>query len=68
VVNADGVVEQREITIQQEQDDIFLVKSGLTANERIVLEGVRQVKDGDKIECEYCKPEEALAHQKHHAE
>jgi membrane fusion protein (multidrug efflux system) len=68
VVGPDGVVKQREITIQQEQDDIFLVGKGLAAGERFVLEGVRQVKDGEKVEYEYCKPEEALAHQKHHAE
>jgi membrane fusion protein (multidrug efflux system) len=68
VVGADGVVKQREITIQQEQEDIFLVKSGLSVDERFVLEGVRQVKDGDKVEYEYCKPEEWMAHLKYHAE
>jgi membrane fusion protein (multidrug efflux system) len=68
VVGADGVVRQREITVQHEQDDIFLVGKGLSADDRIVLEGVRQVKDGDHVECEYRKPEEALANQKHHAE
>lgn len=68
VVGAEGVVRQREITIQHEQDDIFLVGKGLAADERILLEGVRQVKDGDKVECEFRKPEDALANQKHHAE
>ena len=68
VVGAEGVVRQREITVGQEQDDIFLVAKGLSADDRIILEGVRQVRDGDKVECEYRKPEEALADQKHHAE
>jgi membrane fusion protein (multidrug efflux system) len=68
VVGADGVVKQTEIAIQDEQDDIFIVKSGVSKNDRIVLDGVRQVKDGDKVACEYCKPEEALADLKHHAE
>jgi membrane fusion protein (multidrug efflux system) len=68
VVGSDGVVHQREISVQHEQDDIFLIGKGLAADERFVLEGVRQVKDGDKVECEYRKPEEALANQKHHAE
>jgi membrane fusion protein (multidrug efflux system) len=68
VVGADGTVKQREIAIQQEQEDIFLVKSGLSVDEQFVLEGVRQVKDGDKVEYEYCKPEEWMAHLKYHAE
>jgi membrane fusion protein (multidrug efflux system) len=68
VVGKDDVVHQREIAIQHEMDDIFVIKKGLDVNERIVLEGVRQVHDGDKVEYEFCKPEEALANQKNHAE
>jgi membrane fusion protein (multidrug efflux system) len=44
-------------------------KNGLDVNDRIVLEGVRQVHDGEKLtEFEFRKPEEALANQKLHAE
>jgi membrane fusion protein (multidrug efflux system) len=68
LVGADGLVNQQEVTIVHEQDDIFLIGKGLTVTDRVVLEGVRQVKDGEKIEFEYRKPEDALAHQKNHAE
>jgi membrane fusion protein (multidrug efflux system) len=68
VVGQDGVVHQREIVIQNELDDIFVIESGLDVNDRIVLEGVRQVHDGEKVESEFRKPEEALANLKHHAE
>lgn len=68
VVDKDGVVRQRRIVVQNELDDIFVIKSGLEVNDKIVLDGVRQVRDGEKVECEFCKPEEALANQKHHAE
>lgn len=68
VVGEDKVVRQREIVIQNELDDIFVIKSGIGVNEKIILEGVRQVRDGDKTEYEFLKPEEALANQKHHAE
>jgi membrane fusion protein (multidrug efflux system) len=68
VVDEDHVVHQREIVIQNEMDDIFVIKSGLKVGEKIVLEGVRQVHDGEKVEYEYRKPEEAMANQKHHAE
>lgn len=69
VVGEDHVVHQREIVVQHEMEDIFVVKSGLDVKDKIVLEGVRQVRDGDKVEeYEFRKPEEALAHQKQHAE
>lgn len=68
VVGENGVAHQRLITIQLEQDDIYVVDKGLSANEKIILEGVRQVRDGDKVKVEFQKPEEALKHLKHHAE
>ncbi|MFO0848755.1 MAG: efflux RND transporter periplasmic adaptor subunit [Gemmataceae bacterium] len=68
VVGEDHVVHQRLITVQHELEDVFVVGSGLGAKDKIVLEGVRQVRDGDKAEYEFQKPEEVLAHQKFHAE
>jgi membrane fusion protein (multidrug efflux system) len=58
VVDKGGVVHQREIVIRNALEDIFVIKSGLEVNERIVLEGVRQVKDGQKVEYEFRKPEQ----------
>jgi membrane fusion protein (multidrug efflux system) len=68
VVGKDDVVHQRGIVVQHEMDDIFVIEKGLDVNDRIVLEGVRQVRDGEKVEYEFRKPEEALANQKYHAE
>ncbi|MBK7947928.1 MAG: efflux RND transporter periplasmic adaptor subunit [Deltaproteobacteria bacterium] len=68
VVGEDGVTHQREITVAQELDDIFVVDSGLDESDRLVLEGVRQVHDGQHIEFEVRSPEDALANLKWHAE
>ncbi len=68
VVDQDDVVHQREIDIQHKMDDIFVIKEGLDVNDKIVLEGARQVRDGEKVEYEFREPEEALANQKNHAE
>jgi membrane fusion protein (multidrug efflux system) len=38
------------------------VSSGLSDDERILLEGVQKVKDDDKIAYEYQKPEEVINH------
>jgi membrane fusion protein (multidrug efflux system) len=68
VVGEDGVVHQRDISLQQEMDDIFVIDKGLKPGEHIVLEGVRQVRDGEKLEYEFRAPELALSNQKFHAE
>ena len=49
VVDAKDVVHQREITIGSEMPDLYVVKSGLNPSDKILLEGIRKVKDGDKI-------------------
>jgi membrane fusion protein (multidrug efflux system) len=69
VVGKDDVVHQREIVIDHELDDIYVIEKGiLDVNDRIVLEGIRQVRDGDKVEYEFRKPEQVLANQKNKAE
>ncbi len=69
VIDKDNVVHQRPITIQHELEDIFVIESGLDLSDKIVLEGVQQVHDGQKVEdVEFEKPGEALEHQKYHAE
>ena len=68
VVGDDNVVRQREIVIQNEQDDIFVIASGLDASDKIILEGIRQVRDGEKVEYEFRDPADVLANLKNHAE
>lgn len=56
VVDKNNVVHSREITIASEMPDLYVVKDGLNENDRILLEGIRKVKDNDKIEYEYEAP------------
>lgn len=60
VVGKDNVVKQREINIAAEMPDLYIIKSGLSENERIMLEGIRKVKDGDKIDFTYEDPKKVL--------
>ena len=62
------VVRQREIVILNEMDDIYLIKDGLGVNDKIVLEGIRQVRDGEKVDFEFRSPEQTLNNLKYHAE
>lgn len=50
VVDDKGVAHQREITVASELEDIYVIKNGLKAQEKFVLEGVRQVRDGKQLE------------------
>ncbi len=60
VVGNDNVVHSKEITVTGEVPDLYVVRSGLSADDKILLEGLQKVKDDDKIEFEYQKPEEVL--------
>ncbi|HXD93655.1 MAG TPA: efflux RND transporter periplasmic adaptor subunit [Bacteroidia bacterium] len=60
VVDKDKVVHSREITIASEMPDLYVIKGGLNENERIMLEGIRKVKDGDKIEYTYEDPKTVI--------
>ena len=68
VIGEDHAAHRRLITIRHELEDTFVIRGGLGVNDKIVLEGVREVREGDKVEYELRKPEEVLAHQKFHAE
>lgn len=68
VVDQDDVAHQREIAIENELEDIFVLKKGLNVDEKIVLEGVRQVRDGDKVEYDALHSDQVVANLKYHAE
>lgn len=56
VVDKNDVVHSREISIASEIPDLYVIKDGLAENERILLEGIRKVKDNDKISYKYEDP------------
>ncbi len=68
VVDQDDEVHQSEIEVQHELEDIFVIKSGVNPSDKIVLEGVRQVHEGEKVEYEFRGPEVVLRDLKNVAE
>ncbi len=68
VVDKDNVVHQREVTIASEMPDLYVLKSGVSSNDRILLEGLRKVKDGDKIRYDYKEPKTVISHLKVYSE
>jgi membrane fusion protein (multidrug efflux system) len=53
------VAHRREIVVQSELDDSFIIDSGVDADDRIVVEGIQKVHDGEKVEYEF-RPSEPL--------
>ncbi|CAM3455629.1 efflux RND transporter periplasmic adaptor subunit [Flavobacterium chungbukense] len=62
VVGKDDKVSSREITITGEIPDLYVIKSGISENDRILLEGVQKVKEKDKIKYDYQSPKEVINH------
>ena len=68
VVNEEGKIEAREISVQAELPHVYLISGGLTVDDKILLEGIRKVRDGDHIEFDFEEPEEVIAHLELYAE
>lgn len=61
VVDPDKTIHQREITIAAELPDLYILSSGITESDRIMLEGIRKVRDNEKIaEYKYEDPKTVL--------
>ena len=50
IVDKEHVAHRREIVIQDEARDLFVVKKGVGVGDQIVVDGVRQVRDGNRVE------------------
>ena len=61
VVDNDDVAHQREIVIQNESEDLYVVNKGVGVGEKIVLEGVRLIRDGGKVEYRDSEPKKVVA-------
>ncbi|SFQ61700.1 membrane fusion protein, multidrug efflux system [Flavobacterium akiainvivens] len=68
VITKDNKVESREIKIAAELPHIFIISKGLNTGDKILLEGLRLVKENEKIEFEYEKPQQVLSHLELYAE
>jgi membrane fusion protein, multidrug efflux system len=68
VVDKNSVVHTREIQIRSEMPDLYVIKGGLKPEEKILLEGIRKVKDGDTITYKYQEPNSVISNLKVYSE
>jgi membrane fusion protein (multidrug efflux system) len=62
VIDKDNIVHSRNITVMGSLPDIYVVETGLSDKDRILLEGVQKVKDKDKVSFEFQSPREVISH------
>jgi membrane fusion protein (multidrug efflux system) len=62
VIDEQNVVHSRPITISAQMPQLFVVASGLDEHDKILVEGLRKVRDGAKIEVDYKEPSDVFAH------
>lgn len=68
VIGKDNVVRSREVTIAAELPHIFIIKSGLNKDDKILLEGLRQVRENEKISYKFVEPNSVISNLELYAE
>ena len=61
VVDKDNKIRSREITIAAEMPHIFVVRAGLNKDDKILLEGLRQVRENEKISYKFVQPSSVIS-------
>jgi membrane fusion protein (multidrug efflux system) len=61
VVDKDNVLRSREISIAAELPHIYVVQNGLAKNDKILLEGLRLVRENDKIHYKFVEPASVMS-------
>lgn len=68
VIDKNNKVKSRKITVGAELPDLFVITEGLKESDKILLEGLRIVKENDKISYEFEDSKKVISHLAIHAE
>ena len=68
VIGDDNVAHTTRIKVGAELQHLFVVEEGLDVNDKILLDGIRKVKNEDEIEFRFVRPDSVLTHLNMYAE
>lgn len=69
LVDKEGVLHAKEITVGVEMSHLYVITEGLSTNDKILVDGLRKVKNEEKIESEFIPFDKVLYELNHlHAE
>lgn len=60
VVDKNGVARSKNIKVAYELPDVYVIASGLSTGDKILLEGVQKVKDDQKVQTKFQDPKKVL--------
>lgn len=60
VIDKNGVAKSRNIKVAYELPDLYVIASGLSEGDRILLEGVQKVKDDQKVKTKFQDPRKVI--------
>lgn len=68
VVDENNVIKARQITIGAEMPHLYAIIEGLSESDKILLEGLRKVRENDEIKYEFLEPDSVIANLELYAE
>jgi membrane fusion protein (multidrug efflux system) len=60
VIDKNGVAKSKNIKVSYELPDIYVIASGLSSGDKILLDGVQKVKDDQKVKVKFQDPKKVL--------
>ncbi|MCW3162386.1 efflux RND transporter periplasmic adaptor subunit [Chryseobacterium sp. WLa1L2M3] len=60
VIDKNGVAKSKNIKVAYELPDLYVVASGISEGDKILLEGVQKVKDDQKVQTKFQEPKKVL--------
>jgi membrane fusion protein, multidrug efflux system len=61
VVDKNNVLKSKQISVTTSLPDLYVVNEGLSENDRILLEGIQNAKDDDRIQYKYLEPKDVIS-------
>lgn len=62
VLDKNDKVRSRNITVNSEMPDLYVIGDGITIGDKILLDGVQKVKDDENIHYQYLAPQQVISH------
>lgn len=62
VVDQNNVLKSKNVTIRQKMPNLYIIDTGISVNDKILLEGIQNVKDDDTVETEFSPAKQVIEH------
>lgn len=68
VIDEEGVAHSTKVKVGAELPHLFVIEEGLKEGDRVLLDGIRKVKNEEKIATQFVRPDSVLTHLEMYAE